>query len=76
MRISSELLKILVCPVTKGKLIYDELSQELISLEAGLSYPIVEGIPLMLVDEARQVSPGRLKKILESQQNSLEFESK
>ena len=73
MRLSSELLKILVCPVTKGKLIYDENSQELISLTAGLSYPIVDGIPIMLVEEAREISPARLKKISDSQQNSLEI---
>jgi len=73
MRLSSELLRILVCPVTKGKLIYDEISQELISLNAGLSYPIIEGIPIMLVEEARKISPTRLKKISDSQQNSLEI---
>ena len=73
MRLSSELLRILVCPVTKGKLIYDEISQELISLNAGLSYPIIDGIPIMLVEEAREISPTRLKKISDSQQNSLEI---
>ncbi len=73
MRLSSELLKILVCPATKGKLIYDEASQELISLSAGLSYPIVDGIPIMLVEEAKEISPARLKKISESQQKSLEI---
>lgn len=73
MRLSSELLRILVCPVTKGKLIYDQISQELISLNAGLFYPIIEGIPIMLVEEAREISPTRLKKISDSQQNSLEI---
>jgi uncharacterized protein YbaR (Trm112 family) len=73
MKLSSELLKILVCPVTKGKLIYDEISQELISINAGLSYPIVDGIPIMLVEEAKEISPARLKKISDSQQNSLEI---
>jgi uncharacterized protein YbaR (Trm112 family) len=73
MKLSSELLKILVCPVTKGKLIYDEISQELISLNAGLSYPVVDGIPIMLVEEAKEISPARLKKISDSQQNSLEI---
>lgn len=73
MRLSSELLKILVCPATKGKLIYDEASQELISLSAGLSYPIVDGIPIMLVEEAKEISPARLKKISELQQKSLEI---
>lgn len=47
------LLKILVCPVTKGPLEYDRQSQELISHSAGLAYPIRNGIPIMLSDEAR-----------------------
>lgn len=51
--IASCLLKILVCPVTKGSLEYDRKAQELISQSAGLAYPIRNGIPIMLVDEAR-----------------------
>ncbi len=47
------LLKILVCPVTKGSLEYDRKAQELISHSAGLAYPIRNGIPIMLADEAR-----------------------
>jgi len=47
------LLKILVCPVTKGPLEYDRKAQELISCSAGLAYPIRNGIPIMLADEAR-----------------------
>lgn len=47
------LLKILVCPVTKGPLEYDRKAQELISHSAGLAYPIRNGIPIMLSDEAR-----------------------
>lgn len=47
------LLKILVCPVTKGPLEYDREAQELISHSAGLAYPIRNGIPIMLSDEAR-----------------------
>ena len=50
-----KLLEILVCPVTKGKLEYDEGKNELISREAGLAYPIRDGIPIMLADEARKV---------------------
>jgi len=46
------LLDILVCPVTKGPLIYDQEKQELISKAARLAYPIRDGIPVMLVDEA------------------------
>ncbi|HQN65776.1 MAG TPA: Trm112 family protein [Methylophilus sp.] len=49
------LLKILVCPVTKGPLIYDKLKQELISKTARLAYPIRDGIPVMLEDEARRL---------------------
>jgi uncharacterized protein YbaR (Trm112 family) len=49
------LLEILVCPVTKGKLDYDRAAGELISRTAGLAYPIRDGIPIMLSDEARQL---------------------
>ena len=48
-----ELLEILVCPLTKGTLSYDQKAQELISEQAGLAFPIRDGIPIMLVDEAR-----------------------
>ncbi|MBT5047764.1 MAG: Trm112 family protein [Rhodospirillaceae bacterium] len=51
--VDPKLLEILVCPVTKSTLRYDEAAQELISEEAGLAYPIRDGIPVMLVDEAR-----------------------
>ena len=51
--VDPRLLEILVCPVTKAPLRYDRAAQELISLEAGLAYPIRDGIPIMLVDEAR-----------------------
>jgi uncharacterized protein len=51
--IDPKLLEILVCPLTKGPLRYDREAQELISEEAGLAYPIRDGIPIMLVDEAR-----------------------
>ena len=49
------LLEILVCPLTKGPLEYDREANELISRKAGLAYPIRNGIPIMLVDEARQI---------------------
>ena len=48
-----KLLEILVCPLTKGTLSYDQKAQELISEQAGLAFPIRDGIPIMLVDEAR-----------------------
>lgn len=50
-----QLLEILVCPVTKKPLRYDAEAQELISEEAGLAYPVRDGIPIMLVDEARRL---------------------
>jgi hypothetical protein len=52
----SKLLDILVCPVTKGPLIYDKKRQELISKSARLAYPIRDGIPVMLEEEARALS--------------------
>ncbi|MEQ1597859.1 MAG: Trm112 family protein [Methylotenera sp.] len=51
----SKLLQILVCPVTKGPLIYDKKNNELISKSARLAYPIRDGIPVMLEDEARKL---------------------
>ncbi|MEP7180619.1 MAG: Trm112 family protein [Betaproteobacteria bacterium] len=53
----SKLLDILVCPVTKGPLVYDRQKQELISKSARLAYPIRDGIPVMLEDEARRLEP-------------------
>ena len=52
-RVDPKLLELLVCPLTKGPLRYDAAAQELISDQAGLAYPIRDGIPIMLVDEAR-----------------------
>ena len=51
--VDPKLLDILVCPLTKSTLRYDRARQELISDQAGLAYPIRDGIPIMLVDEAR-----------------------
>ena len=51
--IDPKLLEILVCPVTKGPLDYDAKAGELISKQAKLAYPIRDGIPVMLADEAR-----------------------
>jgi uncharacterized protein YbaR (Trm112 family) len=53
--VDRKLLEILVCPLTKGPLRYDTERQELISDKAGLAYPVRDGIPIMLVDEARQI---------------------
>jgi len=51
-----KLLEILVCPVTKGQLRFDREKQELISPQAGLAYPIRNGIPIMLAGEARELT--------------------
>ena len=53
----AKLLEILVCPVTKGPLLYDREKQELVSVAARLAYPIRDGIPVMLEDEARRRTP-------------------
>jgi uncharacterized protein YbaR (Trm112 family) len=54
-KIDPKLLEILVCPLTKGPLRYDEEAGELISERAQLAYPVRDGIPIMLVDEARRL---------------------
>ncbi len=54
-QVDPRLLEILVCPLTKGPLQYDRAAQELISESARLAYPIRDGIPIMLVDEARKL---------------------
>lgn len=53
--IDPRLLEILVCPLTKTRLRYDAAAQELVSDAAGLAYPIRDGVPIMLVEEAREV---------------------
>lgn len=54
-QVDPKLLEILVCPLTKGPLRYDAQANELISDKAKLAYPIRDGIPIMLVDEARKL---------------------
>jgi uncharacterized protein YbaR (Trm112 family) len=54
-QVDPRLLEILVCPLTKGPLTYDRTRNELVSAKAGLAYPIRDGIPIMLVDEARHI---------------------
>ncbi len=56
----TKLLDLLVCPVTKGKLKYDQQKQELISKSAKLAYPIRDGIPVMLEEEARPLTEEEL----------------
>jgi uncharacterized protein YbaR (Trm112 family) len=57
-RLDPKLLEILVCPLTKTSLDYDAKRQELISRAAGLAYPIRDGIPIMLPEEARKLDQG------------------
>ena len=53
--VDPRLLEILVCPVTRSELVYDREAGELLSHKAGLAYPIRDGIPIMLPDEARRL---------------------
>lgn len=55
------LLDILVCPVTKGPLVYDKAREELVSKAARLAYPIRDGIPVMLEEEARSLSDDEIE---------------
>jgi len=57
-QIDPRLLEVLVCPVTHGPLVYNKSRQELISASARLAYPIRDGVPLMLPEEARQIGDG------------------
>lgn len=54
--VDPRLLEILVCPVTRGPLVYDREAQELVSKKARLAYPIRDGVPVMLPDEARELT--------------------
>jgi uncharacterized protein YbaR (Trm112 family) len=54
-RVDPRLLELLVCPLTRTTLIYDEAAQELISRAAGLAFPIKDGVPLMTVEAARKL---------------------
>ncbi len=51
--IDPELLTLLVCPITRGPLIYDESANELISEKAGVAYPVRDNVPVLLIEEAR-----------------------
>jgi uncharacterized protein YbaR (Trm112 family) len=53
--VDRRMLEFLVCPVTRGPLSYDAARRELVSHNAGLAFPIQDGIPVMLVDEARRL---------------------
>jgi len=60
--VDPKLLELLVCPLTKGTLRYDAEREELISDQAKLAYPIRDGVPIMLVDEARNLDEGEGKR--------------
>ena len=60
-RVDARLLEILVCPRTKTSLVYDEARQELISRAARLAFPIRDGIPIMLEEEARSLDDDELR---------------
>lgn len=63
MNLSSDLLKVLTCPVTKSSnLIYDRIKQEIISVDGKLAYPIIDGIPMMLPESARNLTAEETKK--------------
>lgn len=59
--VDPKLLEVLVCPVTRGPLVYDQKKGELVSKKAGLAYPVREGVPIMLPDEARELSDAETK---------------
>lgn len=61
--VDPRLLEILVCPQTKGALVYDRQNKELLSKKAMLAYPIRDGVPIMLVDEARTLSDEELERL-------------
>ena len=54
-KLDRKVLEFLVCPVTRGRLVYDRPAQELVSKKAGLAYPVRDGIPIMLASEAREI---------------------
>lgn len=60
---NKRLLEILVCPVTKGPLIYDKKAQELISRSARLAYPIKDGIPMLLEEDGRKLTSEEVEKL-------------
>jgi uncharacterized protein YbaR (Trm112 family) len=65
--LNKKLLDILVCPVTKGPLVYDREAQELISVAARLAYPIVDDIPALIEADARTLSEEEAERIRKSQ---------
>jgi uncharacterized protein len=61
--VDPKLLEMLVCPVTKGPLVFDREKEELVSKSARLAYPIRDGIPVMLEEEARRLTPEECERL-------------
>ncbi len=61
--VDPKLLEILVCPQTRGPLVYDRQKSELLSKKAMLAYPIRDGVPIMLIDEARTISDDEMESL-------------
>lgn len=61
--IDPKLLEILVCPETRGPLVYNRAARELLSKKAGLAFPIRDGVPIMIADEARPLSDAEMAKL-------------
>jgi len=60
--ITNELIKLLICPISKGKLFYEKESNELISLDGSCAYPVRDGVPLLLPENARKMRDEELLK--------------
>jgi len=62
LEITSELIKILECPISRGKLIYDKERGELVSLDSGYAFPVKDGVPLVLAEYGRKMKLEELEK--------------
>lgn len=58
-RLDPAMLNLLVCPVTRGPLSFDQAAQKLISKQAGLAFPVKDGLPILLVDEAEHLDDNK-----------------
>lgn len=67
MYVSKELLKVLYCPFTRDKLIYDREKEELVSVQAKMSFPIMDGIPILLKEAAKPVDQARLQDLIDKE---------
>ena len=67
LEVTNELVKLLVCPVSQGKLIYDQANKKLVCIESGLAYPVKDGVPLLLKEESMVLSEEELGQYLNVQ---------